>query len=56
MYGWGPFSNIATIKASDVPSEPAIITTTTIGTNVRIHFVAPFYNGDDITHYTILIT
>lgn len=56
MYGWGPFSDIATIKASDVPSEPAIITTTTIGTNVRIHFVAPFYNGDEITHYTILIT
>lgn len=55
MYGWGPFSDPVMIKASDVPLEPAIVTTTTIGTNVRINFKAPFYNGDEITKYTIMI-
>jgi hypothetical protein len=51
IYGFGPFSAIATIYAYDFPSQPAIMTTQVVGTKVRFSFAKPDENGSAITSF-----
>lgn len=55
IYGWSQYSDVSTVIAAEVPSEPNIPTTTASGKNVVIAFEKPFTNGEDIVSYTILI-
>ena len=36
MHGWGPFSDIVTIRADDVPAQSTPVQTTESDINVRI--------------------
>jgi hypothetical protein len=55
IYGFGQFSDEADIRASSWPSKPEFpLTTTTVGTNVKVTFTSPTTNGDTITGYNIL--
>lgn len=52
IYGWSSaYSAIATITASDVPSQMAILTTSLSTTFVRFTWTAPASNGDAIDAY-----
>jgi len=53
IYGWGPYSAIKLIKASAVPAEPAMVTTSIVGTKLRITWVKPKNNGGTITTYEV---
>lgn len=55
IYGWGDYSSLTTIKASAVPAEPAILTTSIVGTNLKFDFATPLDNGGDITAYEVMI-
>ena len=55
IYGWSEFSDVVTIRASEVPQQPDIVTTSMVGTYVRITFQPPADNGEDITAYQVLI-
>ena len=55
VYGFGSFSDVASVVASSVPGEPEIATTTTQGKGVVIGFFAPDTNGATIESYTIKI-
>ena len=55
IYGWSDYSDVSTVVAAEVPSEPNIPTTTASGKNVVIAFEKPQSNGFDILSYTILI-
>ena len=55
IYGFGEFSDPATVIASSVPGEPEIATTTTQGKNVIVGFFAPDANGATIMSYAIKI-
>lgn len=55
IYGFGEFSDAATVVASSVPGEPEIATTTTQGKKVIIGFFAPDTNGATIIGYSIKI-
>ena len=55
IYGWGPYSNIVSILASDVPSQMQVVTTTVDGTNVEISWQEPANNGEAISGYEIQV-
>ncbi len=55
-YGWGVFSTIVSIDATDKPSQMSAVTTTIeSNTFVRISWSAPSDNYDTITKYRINI-
>lgn len=54
-FGWGPYSNIATIKAATSPDQMDVPMTSTVGSDVRIEWTEPDIRGDPITSYTIYI-
>jgi hypothetical protein len=55
IYGAGPDSAAATIRASDVPSPMAAVTTTRDGLDLTASFTAPATNGAAIEEYEILL-
>jgi hypothetical protein len=55
IYGYGDFSTVTLIKASGTPSQMAIPSTTNIGTDVKIQWVAPNFNSGTLIAYRILI-
>jgi len=55
IYGNGPFSTETTIKAAAVPATIATVTTSIVGSDIKIAWVAPTSGGDPITKYSILI-
>lgn len=55
IYGWGPYSAVATIAASSVPDAMATVTTSVVSGEVKINFAAPGDNGDTITGYDLEI-
>lgn len=57
IWGWGPFSPIATIRASTVPNAPTSIITSYDATtgDFKITWSLPKNNGDVVTEYKIEI-
>jgi len=55
IYGFGSFSNEASIESSDVPDQPDKPTTLNTGTDVQISWQGPNDNSDPISGYEILI-
>jgi hypothetical protein len=55
IYGWGVYSEIVAIVASSAPSQMQVVTTSVVGTNVRIQWTPPAGNGASITGYDIEI-
>jgi len=54
IYGYGDFSAEHSEKASDVPDQIVIATTSIVGTDVVIDWVAPDNNFETILQYDIL--
>ncbi len=54
-YGWGDYSSVATISATDKPATMSAVTVALSNTDVRISWSAPSSNSDTITKYKILI-
>jgi len=55
IYGWGTFSNIASITASSTPAQPAAVTTAIHNNMLRITWTAPTSNYASIDSYRITI-
>lgn len=57
MWGWGPFSSVATIVASKEPSQMSAVTTfiDSATGGVKILWTAPSSNGATISSYLIEI-
>lgn len=55
IYGWGPYSTVATLRAASKPGTMDKVTTTVVSGEVKIAFTPPAANGEDITHYDIEI-
>jgi hypothetical protein len=55
IFDWSVFSTEVPIKAATKPNQVAPITTSIVGSDVRIDWDAPDNRGDAITDYTILI-
>ena len=53
IYGLGLWSDIAKIRASDVPDTTAIISTISLFDDIIISWVAPPNGGDSISKYDI---
>lgn len=56
-WGWGSFSSIVTIRASDVPAQPLapITSIDSLTGNFVITWIAPNTRNDPITQYIITI-
>ena len=55
IYGWSAYSDVVAIRASEVPQQPDIVTTSIVGSSVRITFTEPDGKGDTITAYKVLV-
>jgi hypothetical protein len=55
VYGWGPASTQTTVYAAGLPSQPSTVTTTVMGTNIRIQFSPPSNIAAPILMYKIII-
>lgn len=55
IYGAGPDSPIATIRASDVPSIMTAVSTTRVGLDLVASFQEPAINGAVVEEYEIQI-
>jgi hypothetical protein len=55
IYGYGPFSNLVTIRASDVPDVMQKPTTIAVGKNIIVSWVKPVTGGEIISKYEIEI-
>lgn len=55
IYGFGTYSSIYTIVASDVPEQMIAPVITMNGVDAQIDWIAPYDNSDAITDYDILI-
>ncbi len=55
IYGYGEYSDIQTIEASDVPDVMAILDTSIVGTQVKFTWVAPFDNYEPVDQYDLQI-
>jgi hypothetical protein len=55
VYGWGPASTQTTVYAAGLPSQPSTVTTTVMGTDVRIQFSPPSNIAAPILMYKIII-
>jgi hypothetical protein len=55
VYGWGPYSPVTAILASQAPAQPQVPTTAIVGTAARIAWTAPAANGEAITAYEVLV-
>jgi hypothetical protein len=53
IYGYGDYSDVATIRASDVPDAMDIVNTIQVGTEILVVWSAPPDGGDTITAYQI---
>lgn len=49
------YSNEASVLAADIPDQPVAPTTTVVGSDILIDWVAPSANGSPITQYSIMI-
>lgn len=52
-YGWGPWSEVATIAAADVPDQPAEIVSAIVDVYVKFSWVAPDFKSSALTAYEI---
>ena len=55
IYGYGEWSDVAVIEASDVPDVMSIITTSIVGTRFRFDWAKPFDNYEPIVEYDLQI-
>lgn len=56
MHGWGPFSDIVTIRADDVPAQSTPVQTAESDINVRIQWAIPTTNnGSPIVQYRVKV-
>lgn len=55
VFGYGPYSDVATIKGIAVPDQMSIPTVTNDAANVKIVWQEPTSNGSPISEYQILI-
>lgn len=55
IYGYGPFSDVLSVEASDVPDVMAIVETSIVGTKVVFSWAAPFDNYDPVALYDLQI-
>ena len=53
LFGFGPYSDSATLTPVDVPNKMAAPTTSIVNTNVLVSWTAPTANGLAITKYEI---
>jgi len=54
VHGWGPFSEVLSIRAAGRPLEPAPPTTVVNNENIRVSWVDPIDSAEQITQYLIL--
>lgn len=55
LYGWGSFSPVTTIRASQFPDPVATITTANALTDVLISWTAPDDNFESVTSYSLQV-
>lgn len=55
VFGWGPYSDAVAIWTIMVPDVPQNVTTTLVGSNVIISWIAPDSRGSTIIYYNVQI-
>ena len=55
VHGWGPVSTEALVYATDVPAQPATVTTTASTSNIEIAWTVPFNNYESIVAYRVAV-
>jgi len=55
VHGWGPYSDQVDILAAEAPEQMAAVTTSLVGTQVKLQWAPLSNNGSPITQYLIEI-
>lgn len=55
IFGWSSYSDVLTILAATKPDRPAMVSTSNVGTSVRIDWVAPYDGHSPLLYFVLVI-